>query len=489
MKQNNLKVNELLKDKPYLLEENYCPNVGYFPNGPSKYIQQILNGSDVYRYDIYSYRDDDDRIINLGGGSPIKYKTYKYVKKDILKYLNSNSLYNYPNTIGDENIKNILVKYLDSISIKQMTDENIIITASTTHAYSLIMKAIIKPNDVVIIPVPTYGLFAYTPEKEGGRIIFYELKEENNWQINVNELETLIINTNKKLYNEFKNSEYIPRVVAIYNQNPNNPLSTYLGEKDKELVYNINKLCYDNKVLIIDDLIYKDSIYNKNDSAIPMAIFSEYKDNIISIFGISKSYSLPAIRSGFIVANKYFIQDIRDKIFLELDSISMLSQIAISSIYNDNRQRVRYRNKFLNKINQKYLFNLEIIKFFIYGEEKVSYKVKKFIKKHINKSDYTLVKHGMKNVSLYHDILPVSGFFALVDFTKIKGLRINNIIIKNDKDLIIELYKKSKIKFLPGSSFGWQNKNDIIGRITFSKESKLLAKDMCILSKIINNAH
>ena len=95
MKQNNLKVNELLKDKPYLLEENYCPNVGYFPNGPSKYIQQILNGSDVYRYDIYSYRDDDDRIINLGGGSPIKYKTYKYVKKDILKYLNSNSLYNY----------------------------------------------------------------------------------------------------------------------------------------------------------------------------------------------------------------------------------------------------------------------------------------------------------------------------------------------------------------------------------------------------------
>lgn len=38
MKQNNLKVNELLKDKPYLLEENYCPNVGYFPNGPSKYI-------------------------------------------------------------------------------------------------------------------------------------------------------------------------------------------------------------------------------------------------------------------------------------------------------------------------------------------------------------------------------------------------------------------------------------------------------------------
>ena len=100
-----------------------------------------------------------------------------------------------------------------------------------------------------------------------------------------------------------------------------------------------------------------------------------------------------------------------------------------------------------------------------------------------------IVKQGMKNVSLYHDILPVSGFFALIDFTKIKGLRINNKIIKNDKDLIIELYKKSKVKFLHGTSFGWQNKKDIIGRITFSKESKLLVKDMCLLSKIINDAH
>ena len=47
-----------------------------------------------------------------------------------------------------------------------------------------------------------------------------------------------------------------------------------------------------------------------------------------------------------------------------------------------------------------------------------------------------IVKQGMKNVSLYHDILPVSGFFALVDFTKIKGLRINNIITELNERMI-----------------------------------------------------
>ena len=134
-------------------------------------------------------------------------------------------------------LSNVIKK--SNIIISNAITEGIInITPNPPHPGAPILcKPIIKPNDVVIIPVPTYGLFAYTPEKEGGRIIFYELKEENNWQINVNELETLIINTNKKLYNKFKNSEYIPRVVAIYNQNPNNPLYTYLGETDKELVF------------------------------------------------------------------------------------------------------------------------------------------------------------------------------------------------------------------------------------------------------------
>ena len=93
----------------------------------------------------------------------------------------------------------------------------------------------------------------------------------------------------------------------------------------------------------------------------------------------------------------------------------------------------------------------------------------------------------MNNVTFYHNLIPDSGFFAILDFTGIKGAKINNKKIKNDKDLIIELYKKDKIKFLPGSSFGWNNSNEIIGRITFSKEPDELIENMASLARIMNS--
>ena len=487
MKKYKFKYQELLDDKPYLSDENYCPNVGKFPNGPSDFVNEILDGANVYRYDIYRFRDDDDKIINLGGGDPIECKTYKYFKKDINNFIKKNQLNDYPNTIGNERLKKQVIEYLNSIDINNVEEEEIIFTNSTTHAYYLLLNTIVKPGDVVIIPVPTYGLFAYGPEKMRGRIVFYELKEENNWKIIPEELNQLIEKTNKDLYNKYKGEKYIPRVVALYNQNPNNPLSIYMGRNDNRLIYDINKVCFDNKVLVIDDLVYKDSIYNRNDYAVPMSSFHEFRDNIVSLFGISKSYSLSGARAGFILGNKYIIEDIRDNIFVSQDSISILSQIAIASVFNNCKKRVKYRNKFLNNLDKKYLYNLDIIKYFVMGRDFISKKHRKSIEKRLSKDNIEKYGCGMKNVSFYHDMIPVSGFFAILNFTDIKGKKINGEPINNDKDLIIQLYKNHKIKFLPGSSFGWQNKDEIIGRITFSKSPKDLIEGMTLLSKVMND--
>lgn len=477
---------ELLLNKIYLKDENYCPNVGLFKYGKSSSVDKILHGSDVYRYDIYKYRDDEDRIRNLGGGDPIKFKTYKYVIKDINKYLIKNNLNDYPHTSGDNLVKDKLLDYLKSINIKNIDEDNVIITASTTHAYTLILKSILREHDVVIIPTPTYGLFVYEPEKLGGKVEFIELKEKDNWKIDLKDLEDKIISINKSLKEKYKHLNYTPRVISIYNQNPNNPLGVSYGVKDKKYLHNLAKLCDKYKVLIIDDLVYRDSVYNKENISLPLATFSEFKDNIISLFGISKSYSLASLRAGFITGNKYIIQDIRDNIFLQMDSISMLSQISLASVFNNDKNRVKYREKFLSDIKNKYLDNLDIIKFFIDGQNNISKKSIRRIKRKLGK-DFINYKDGIKNVSIYHNLIPESGFFILIDFTKLKGKKLNNKIIKNDIDLIIELFKLEKIKFLPGSSFGWNNDNDIIGRITFSKDYDDLFEDMRVLTDIIKN--
>jgi len=476
---------ELLQRKKYLKDENYCPNVGLFKYGKSKSVDRILHGSDVYRYNIYKYRDDDDRIRNLGGGDPIAFKPYKYVVEDINNYLKNCSLNEYPHTSGNDSVKNKLIDYLNSININNVDEDNLIITASTTHAYSLLLKSIIREHDVVIIPTPTYGLFVYEPEKLGGKVEFIELREENGWKIDLDELENKISSINKELMSEYNYLSYVPRVVSIYHQNPNNPLGTSYSVKDKKYLYNLAKLCDKYRVLIIDDLVYRDLVYDEKNISLPLATFSEFKDNVVSLFGISKSYSLASLRSGFMVGNKYIIQDMRDNIFIQMDSISILSQISLASVFNNDIDRVKYRNKFLKEIKIKYLENLDIVKFFIEGTSNVSKKVLNRIKKKLSNEEFEYYKDGIKDISIYNNLIPETGFFILIDFTKIRGKKINKKIINNDVDLIIELFKKEKIKFLPGSSFGWNNDEQIIGRITFSKEWDTLFEDMKVLSDIL----
>ena len=135
--------------------------------------------------------------------------------------------------------------------------------------------------------------------------------------------------------------------------------------------------------IISDDLVsfYTDGLNGRwiNDHWEMRMILEEYQDNIITLMGISKSYSLAALRSGLVFGNKYIIDDMRDNIFVQMDSISYLSQIALASIFNNSKQRIRYKKEFLNIINKKYQFNLDIVKYFVEGQKSISEESRKKI--------------------------------------------------------------------------------------------------------------
>ena len=114
---NNKLINDLLKRKPYLKEENKSPNIGDFQYGKTSNVQEILGGVNAYRYNIYKNTNKKGTIKNLGGGNPIPFKTYKYVKKGINDYLDKNILSNYPHTSGNPKLKNEVINYLNSINV------------------------------------------------------------------------------------------------------------------------------------------------------------------------------------------------------------------------------------------------------------------------------------------------------------------------------------------------------------------------------------
>ena len=166
---SNKLINDLFERKPYLKEENKSPNIGDFKYGISSSVQEILGGVNAYRYDIYKSKNKNGSIKNMGGGNPISFKTYKYVKKDINDYLDKSILSDYPHTAGNQKLKNKVIDYLSTLNVNVDSSE-VLFTASTTHAYKLLLESIIRRHDVVLIPSPTYGLFVYGPEKVGGNV-------------------------------------------------------------------------------------------------------------------------------------------------------------------------------------------------------------------------------------------------------------------------------------------------------------------------------
>ena len=69
---------------------------------------------------------------------------------------------------------------------------------------------------------------------------------------------------------------------------------------------------------------------------------------------------------------------------------------------------------------------------------------------------------------------PESGFFVLLDFTKIKGMKYKGEEIISERDLLTFFYKEHRIRFLIGQSISWPYKDELIGRLTTALPDDLM---------------
>jgi len=464
----------LIKEKPYIISKKPgFPNIGLREdkNEYSYSVKKIEEAWYFYDTDLYNLKTNE-KIIKLGSGNPIKYKSFPCSIQNLKKHFSSNKLYQYPPAAGDENSRKRIANYLIKEGFpKYLTIDNVIVTCSTTQGFYLILKSIFRPYDCILMTAPNYGLFAFMPERLNIGVEVIELQENDGFLLDSDKLEIKIKEINKGLYNQYKEKlNYIPCVRAYLNINPHNPLGTVLSEENIELLNNIADICDKNGVFIIDDLIYRDLTYDRKEIAKPIGTLENYFDNTISLFGLSKSYGLAGVRAGFIVANDKVIRLLRDNLFYIMDSAPYLQALLLSGAYNDSLNRKICYKMYFKKVTSIYQFNCNLVTYLVEGEDYVKglkkYKeIKNFIKKHIkNNEHYRIVAEGIPCAKI--KIEPNSGFFMLIDFTNLK----NYSNIKTEKELLKYLYEKCGTKFLVGQSFSWPNKNELIIRITYSLE-------------------
>ena len=234
-----------------------------------------------------------------------------------------------------------------------MSKHNLTFTVATSHAFQMILDVITKPNDVVIVPGPNYGLFAIRPERISADIIVLPLKEEDNYLPNPEDLENLIIKTNKKLQIKYKGQSYIPKVVGYLNANPNNPTGKVMGKSEYERLKKIGNICLNNGVFVIDDLVYRDISYNESEKALPISTIPGMFRN---------TYGMASLRSGFVVADEIIIREIVNKIFQTMDAVPAIIGEALKGAFNSTEYRNKEYIKYFNGLRQEYLNRYNLFK-------------------------------------------------------------------------------------------------------------------------------
>ncbi len=481
-----------MSNEEYLTMKN---GVGSAYRG-KKFTQKVNRIKELY--DIKANEKYIGKHYSLTSGDPLKFDSFGPCIENAKSALTSLSMYSYEHAREVEMLKKNVIDYLKKIGIQkskergnisEVKESHISFTSSTTQAFYILFQIISKPNDIVIIPAPNYGLFNFIPEYCGVQVEFVDLKEENNWIIDPDDLEEKIACINRKIQSEYGNDENRPKIVAFVNQNPNNPTGKVMGKREIGVLQRIGEISKKNGLYIIDDLIYRDLTYDRNNMAYPIACMEDYFENTISLFGLSKSYGMAAIRSGVVVANEYVSKCIADYIFQTQESLSLPMIYAVIGAFCDTPERNREYEKYFSILINKYIENFYLLSALVDGIDSVPTEMRQKIIDRIsdvieNDKLESVIK-GIDSVKFVRNMKPESGFFSVLDFTEIKGKKVPGNVINNEIDLFKFLYEYAHVKVLCGQSFVWPKEDQLIVRVTYAIETETLVKAFANISQAL----
>lgn len=489
-------IDRLLQQNPNLGERRFgLPEVGGRYDGDSfnPTVQEIADAIEYYGFEV---RDDDITTIpdiDLGSGNPTKYPPFPMAIDEMKKALDS-YMYKYPYTEGSDEIRKVLLDYVEKegfvnttpynypdIDDKGLSVHNITFLPSTSIAFNMVVSIISKPGDVVLVTGPNYGLFTIRAERAGAEVEILPLSKEDHFLVNPEKLANKIDEINEslqKVYNRRKG--YIPRVVAFVNANPNNPTGKVMGEKNASLLKEIGEVCLKRGVFIIDDLVYRDLTFDADNLAKPIATIPGMFRNTISLFGLSKSYGMASLRAGFVVADEVIIRELINRIFQGMDSAPDIVGRALAGAFNVRPERDAIYQDYFSKLRIIYQEKYQLLKALVEGIDTISnVSMKKKIQEKISNqiSDPVLLEQtleGLPYTKFPDNLEPESGFFAILDFTKVRGMKYKNMIINTERDLLTFFYRTYRTRFLVGQSISWPYPNELVGRVTFAIEDNLI---------------
>jgi alanine-synthesizing transaminase len=209
------------------------------------------------------------RVLDVTESNPTT-AGFDYPAEEILSALSDSRALRYePDPRGLLSARQAVAEYYGDIPASR-----ILLTASTSEAYSYLFKLLCDPGDEILSPRPSYPLFEFLAGLESVRVVQYPLRYDGAWYIDFDSLARAIT----------------PRTKAIAVVNPNNPTGSFLKPEEWSRLQEFG-------IPILSDEVFFDYSFSPVSRPSPPAVLT------FSMSGLSKVAALPQMKLGWIVAS------------------------------------------------------------------------------------------------------------------------------------------------------------------------------------------
>jgi alanine-synthesizing transaminase len=207
---------------------------------------------------------------------------FTYDSRAILQTLaNPASLTYDPDPRGLLSARRAVAAYYAARSAEVSAD-SIILTTSTSEAYSFVLRTLCNPGDEILIPEPSYPLFAFLADIQDVKLVPYPLDYDYGWQINFHALQRAIT----------------PRTRGVVAVHPNNPTGHFTKPHELE---KLNEICFSRNLAIIADEVFLD--FTLQESQSPFTLAQNDRVLAFTMSGLSKISGLPQMKAAWLVTD------------------------------------------------------------------------------------------------------------------------------------------------------------------------------------------
>ena len=176
--------------------------------------------------------------------------------------------------------------------------------------------AFVNPGDAVLVPNPGYPTYTSLSKILGAKIVNYDLREDNGWQPDFDQLEDIIHQTSN--------------IRLLWTNYPNMPTG---GRAQRETYEWLVRFAKDHDIVVVNDTPYSFILSEEHLSILQV---SGAKDCCIEFNSMSKSHNMPGWRVGLCASNAQFIQWIL-KVQSNIESGTFRGiQLAAAEAYNND---------------------------------------------------------------------------------------------------------------------------------------------------------